>query len=97
MPVNHQVWIKFRSEASAEQIDAVLADLRALRGKVPGILDMNVGRNFTDRANGYQYGLMVILQDKASLEAYGPHPEHAKVAVKIRAIAESVMALDYEF
>ena len=97
MPVNHQVWIKFRSDAPAAQIEDVLTDLRALRGKVPGILDMNVGRNFTDRANGYQYGLMVILKDKAALEAYGPHPEHAKVAVKIRAIAESVMALDYEF
>jgi heme-degrading monooxygenase HmoA len=97
MPVNHQVWIKFRDDVPAEHIEEILAGLRALRGKVPGILDLNVGRNFTERANGHQYGLMVILQDKAALEAYGPHPQHVEVAKKIRASAESALALDYEF
>ena len=97
MPINHQVWIKFRDDVPAETIEDILTGLRGLRSKVPGVLDLSVGRNFTDRANGHQYGLMVILQDKAALEAYGPHPAHVEVAKKIRANAESAMALDYEF
>jgi hypothetical protein len=96
MPVNHHVWIKFRPDVPAAVVDEIVAELRALRGAVPGILDLNIGRNFTDRANGYTHGLMVILQDKAALAAYAPHPAHVAVATKLRANAE-VMALDYEF
>lgn len=96
MPVNHQVWIKFRADVPPAVIDGIVAELRALRGAVPGILDLNLGRNFTDRANGYNWGLSVILQDKAALAAYAPHPVHVAVATKLRANAE-IMALDYEF
>jgi hypothetical protein len=96
MPVNHQVWLKFRPDVPAERVQAILTELRAMRGKVPGILDLNVGANFTSRANGYNYGLMVILEDKAALAAYASHPVHVAVATKIRENAEA-MALDYEF
>jgi len=60
-----------------------------LRGRVPGILDLSVGANFTDRAQGSTHGLSVILEDQAALEAYLPHPLHVPVAQALRQAVES--------
>ena len=52
---------------------------RLLRGKVPGVVHLTVGKNFTARGQGHQLGLCVRLKDKAALEAYAAHPAHRKV------------------
>lgn len=96
MPVNHMVWIRFRPDVPVERVEHHLAALRSLRGRVPGILDLTLGRNFTDRANGCTHGLSVILADKAALATYAPHPAHVEVASALRQDAE-ILALDYEF
>jgi hypothetical protein len=96
MAVNHMVWIKFRPEIDEARIAAHAAALRALQQRVPGVQSLNLGRNFTERANGYNFGLSVILDDKAALQAYAVHPYHVEVATALRRDAE-IMALDYEF
>ena len=96
MPVHHQVWIKFRADVPEERIAAHLRALQSLQGRVPGVLELNLGKNFTERANGCTHGLSVVLTDKAALAAYGPHPVHAEIAKALRQDAE-VLALDYEY
>ena len=96
MPVNHMVWIKFRPGIDEAGIAAHLAALAALRERVPGVQSLNLGRNFTERANGCTHGLSVILDDKAALQAYAVHPYHVEVATALRRDAE-ILALDYEF
>lgn len=96
MPVNHLVWIKFSPDVSAERVAAHLEAVRGLAAEVPGILDLNVGANFTDRAKGFTHGLVVTLADKAALSAYAVHPRHVEVAAALRRDAE-LMVLDYEF
>jgi hypothetical protein len=96
MPVNHMVWIKFRADVPVERIEKHVVALRSLKERVPGILDLTIGRNFTDRANGCTHGLSVILVDKAALAAYASHPVHVEVASALRQDAE-ILALDYEF
>lgn len=96
MAVNHMVWIRFRPEIDDARIAAHASALRALQQRVPGVQSLNLGRNFTERANGYNFGLSVILDDKAALQAYAVHPYHVEVATALRRDAE-IMALDYEF
>jgi hypothetical protein len=96
MAINHMVWIKFRAGTDASRIQAHLDGLRSLAARVPGILELHIGENFTDRANGCTHGLCVILTDKAALQAYAVHPAHVQVASALRQDAE-VLALDYEF
>ncbi len=95
MAVEHMVWIKFHEGVSDRRIAEHLAALAGLKGRVPGVIDVKVGANFTDRANGCTHGLLVTLEDRAALEAYGPHPEHAKVAGPLKDDAE-LLALDIE-
>ena len=96
MAVNHQVWIRFRPEIGEAAIAAHASALLALKERVPGVQSISVGRNFTDRANGYNFGICVILDDKAALKAYAVHPYHVEVANALRRDSE-IMALDYEF
>jgi hypothetical protein len=67
------VWIKFRADVGEARITAHLQALRALAEIVPGVQQLNLGRNFTERANGYTHGLSVILTDKAALQGYAVH------------------------
>jgi len=93
MAVEHMVWIRFNDGVSAERIREHLAGLAGLRDKVPGILELVVGRNFTDRAGGFTHGLLVRLESRAALQTYIDHPEHVAVAGPLKQDAE-VRALD---
>ncbi len=96
MAVNHMVWLKFRGDIDTARVQHHLDALRSLATRVPGVRQLHLGTNFTDRANGYTHGLTVILDDKAALQAYAVHPAHVEVATALRQDAE-VQALDYEF
>jgi Stress responsive A/B Barrel Domain len=96
MAINHMVWIKMRPGVPPERVAAHLVGLRSLATSVPGVRELTVGANFTDRANGCTHGLSVILTDRAALKVYAEHPAHVEVATALRQDAD-VLALDYEF
>jgi len=96
--IEHIVLFRWREEASQEAVDRAVAELRKLKGKIPGIVDLSCGANFSDRANGYTHGLVVRFADRSALGAYGPHPEHQRVVQNlINPIRAEILALDYEF
>src|SRR5215831_2920047 len=96
--IEHIVLFRWSAEASQEAIDSAVAELSKLKGKIPGIVDLSCGANFSDRAKGYTHGLVVRFTDRATLEAYGPHPEHQRVVQNlINPIRADTLALDYEF
>lgn len=97
MAVMHMVWLKFRAGIPEAQIEAHEEALKALKARVPGVLELSVGRNFTERAQGYTHGVAVTLVDKAALAAYAVHPYHVEVAQGLRRDTDGVLALDYEF
>jgi hypothetical protein len=94
--VIHIVLFQWRPEASAEAIEQALEALRALKDKIPGILDLSCGANFTDRGKNFTHALLLRLKDQAALEGYGPHPEHQKVVQEIiLPIRADLIAIDY--
>jgi hypothetical protein len=95
MAITHMVWIKFNDAVAPATVDGHLAGLSSLQDTVPGITSLTIGANFTDRANGFTHGLLVVLPDKAALETYITHPDHVAVATALRRNA-LVQALDYE-
>ncbi len=90
------VWFKWNEGVTPAQIEQHLSGLRSLTEKVPGIIALKCGLNFTDRARGFTHGLSVTLESLEGLKIYADHPEHMAVATKIRSDAE-VMAMDFEF
>ena len=96
MAVEHIVWIRFREGVTDARIEEHLAGLRSLTDRVPGIVALKLGANFTDRAGGYTHGLVVTFRDEAGLDAYLPHPEHVQVAGPLKNDAD-LMAMDFEW
>ena len=96
--IEHVVLMRWREDASREAIERVIVELRGLKDKIPSIVDLSCGTNFSDRSNGYTHGLVVRFKDRAGLDEYGPHPEHQRVVQNFLApIRADVLAVDFEF
>ena len=96
MPVIHMAWLGFKDGVSAERIAKHLAACRALVGRVPAILELKTGANFTDRAGALTHCVVVTLPDRAALSAYLNHPEHLVVLATLQPDVAEMRAMDIE-
>ena len=95
--IEHLVLFRWADDASAEAKDRVEEELRALLTQIPGIRDLTYGENFSTRSQGYTHALVVRFEDRAALEAYGPHPAHQRVVQEfIAPIRADNLVVDYE-
>ena len=95
--IEHILLIRWTEGASPEAVDTAMAELRALKSKIPGILELSTGVNFSDRAKGFTHGMVIRFKDRAALEAYMPHSEHQRVVQKlINPIRGDTVVFDYE-
>jgi len=96
--VEHLVLFRWKEGVDSAAIDSALEGLRDLKDKIPGILDLTCGHNFSDRAKGFDAGLYIRFVSRSALDAYSPHPAHQRVVNELLLpIREDVIALDYEF
>lgn len=95
--VTHVVLFKWKEGADPKAIARAKQELRALEGKVSGIADLSLGDNFSARAQGFHLVLVVRFGDRASLDAYGPHPAHQRVVQEVlKPIMADILVADYE-
>lgn len=88
--------LRRKPDTSDERIVHCLQELKAMEGKIPCIVALYVGKNFTDRSDGYSHVLNVILREPGDIKVYSEHPEHQKVLTEcIKPIVESVRAVDF--
>jgi len=96
--IEHLVLFKFKPHTSKPAIDDVYSSLMALKAEIPEILSITAGPNFSDRAQGFDGGLVVRFNNKNDLQTYVNHVNHQGVVnTKIKPFAENVLAVDYEF
>lgn len=93
--LHHIVWLKTKADTDEQQMAELFGDIRALADVIPGIVSAHAGRNLTDRALGYNYGVTVVLSDSAALKPYLDHPAHQAVGTRLRACCD-VLAMDFE-
>ncbi|MCA0993282.1 MULTISPECIES: Dabb family protein [Bacillales] len=95
--IEHVVLFKFSEETTVEQKEEGMRRLIKVKDKIPGIVDIQAGNNFSDRSQGFESGLTVRFESKEALESYGPHPAHQEVVAYLKEIGMSdVLALDFE-
>lgn len=95
--IEHIVLFRWTPEALPEAIGQAMSGLRALKGQIPGVQDLTCGENFSARSQGFTHALVVRLDNRAALEAYGPHPAHQRVVQEfIAPISADILAVDYE-
>ena len=96
--IRHVLLLKPRPETTLETIEGCRAAITGLVGQVPGLLDCHWGENFAqkERTDGFSHGFSMDFADRASLEAYGPHPAHLPAAKLVRATFEKIVVFDFE-
>jgi hypothetical protein len=75
-------------------MERLLAAIRALAERIPGVVAIHAGDNITDRAQGYSHGVIVTLEGEGALADYLAHPEHVAVGARLRQHCD-VLALDF--
>ena len=96
MAVKHLVLVELKDGVTDADMQEALDGLHALKGQIPGLLSVDAGRNFTDRAGNYNFAVVMTLEDKDALAGYGPHPAHQAAAGKLAEFANGLMVVDFE-
>src|SRR5438874_11010255 len=78
--LTHVVLLQPKPETTEEQITTALDHVKALQETIPGIIDIQAGRNLSNYNQGYTYGFVMRFIDKEHLKAYAPHPAHQVVS-----------------
>jgi hypothetical protein len=88
--IRHIVLLRPAAIASPQSVQAALDGVAALKGVVPGILDVKLGANVSPEGlgQGYTHGFVVDFTDAAARDAYLPHPAHQKAGAALVAVAE---------
>lgn len=96
MSIQHIVLLELNDGVSDETAQGALTAIAGLKDKVPGILDIKTGKNFTDRAGNISHGAVVTLKDKDALAGYGPHPAHQEVVATLKQHVKNITVVDFE-
>jgi hypothetical protein len=101
--IRHCVFIRFRPTVSEPEKAALMAEIAALKPRIPGFLAAHIGRNVspeTGMDKGYAEGFIVDFADAAARDAYLVDPEHQKTGARLVAAAvgsaEGILVYDLE-
>jgi len=91
--VKHIVLFKLKDK---KDIPLAVETLKGMRGKIDGLIDLEVGQDFLYSERSYDIGLICTLKDRAALDFYQEHPVHQPVKEIMHKIRESSIAVDFE-
>jgi hypothetical protein len=90
--------LKEYAEGSTKQENAmkVRARLEDMRGKIPGMLKLEVGLNFEGSDTASDISLYTEFESREALDAYQVHPIHMKVKEFLPLVRTERRVVDYE-
>ena len=98
--IKHLVLWKLKPEAhgrsAAENARAIKEKLEGLRGRVPGMLRIEVGIDFSRTDSSSDVALYSEFETRAALDAYQAHPDHKAVMPFILEARSERRLVDYE-
>jgi Stress responsive A/B Barrel Domain len=92
----HIAIFKWKEGTSEEEVEEMLAVIRDLRTKVPGVRDIRCGKNYHRAAQGFTHGVVVFADDRAALQAYRNHPDHLRVAPTFEILELDGIGFDFD-
>ena len=98
--IKHIVMWRLKDEAHGNSRSAnaelVKDKLEALRGRIPGLLAIEVGLDFSRSEASADVVLYSEFEDREALAAYQGHPEHEAVKAFIGEVTAQRWVVDYE-
>lgn len=96
-PVKHFGVFQFKKEITAAQINNCFAEMHAMVGKIPGLLDMIHGPYDSPEGlnDGFTHGFIMTFESPEARNRYLPHPEHERVKDIVIPCLERVIVFDF--
>lgn len=95
--LRHVVLIKFKEDATEQEIEKVEKAFSALQEKIPVIDDYEWGTNNSPEGlnKGFTHCFFVTFESEEDRETYLPHPEHKAFVEVMKPHMEDVLVIDY--
>jgi len=90
--IKHIVMWKLKDKQDAVVIKT---KLEALKGKIPGLLHIEVGIDFLDSEQSADIVLYTEFESREALQYYQKHPEHQAIVPIVKAAAIARTVVDY--
>lgn len=94
--LKHVVFMKFKPETPAEAVRNLERSLGALPAVIPEIRQYEFGPDVLRSERSYDFALVSAFEDLDALKRYQVHPDHVVVLNKVRAMCDSILAVDFE-
>ncbi len=95
--LRHAVFFKFKEDASAADIEKVIAAFDALPKKIDVIKDYQSGKNVSSIGfdDGFTHCFLLTFKDEAGRKKYLPHPDHKAFGATLGPHIDKVFVVDY--
>jgi hypothetical protein len=98
--ITHLVFFNMLPEAEGasgtDNARKLVDQLNELPGKIPEIVELEAGLDFSKSPASYEVGLLTKFRTKEDLETYRVHPDHQKVVRFVQATTSDRAVVDYE-
>ncbi|MEX0324759.1 MAG: Dabb family protein [Puniceicoccaceae bacterium] len=96
----HLVFFNMLPEAEGasgeENARKLVTQLRELPEKIPEIVELEAGLDFSRSPASFEVGLLTKFASRADLETYRVHPDHQKVVAFVQKATASRAVTDFE-
>lgn len=82
--------------SGADNAKKLVDQLNKLPGKIPEIVELEAGLDFSKSPASYEVGLLTKFRTKEDLETYRVHPDHQKVVSFVQKTTSDRAVVDYE-
>jgi quinol monooxygenase YgiN len=98
MALRHLVLLKFKADATPNQVDAVVQAFRALREHVHAVRGLEWGTDVSPEglAKGFTHAFLLSFDTAAGRDVYLPHPAHQAFVAQLQPLLADVLVIDYE-
>lgn len=84
--------LKERTEEKLQQTRDVLLNMK---GKIPMLLDIEVGIDVVHSERSYDIGLITKFESLEDLQQYNVHPVHQEVIAYMATVREAAVSVDF--
>ncbi|KAL2430567.1 hypothetical protein ABEF95_011148 [Exophiala dermatitidis] len=100
MPIYHIVLFKLKPGVTPAQLSEWTTQAKAMVGQIPGLIKLEANSPLAStahRSQGYNMGLVAILEKAEDVKVYAEHPAHLAVHKYREELCTDTLAYDLEY
>ena len=94
--IKHIVFWKLKDKDKKENGETIKKRLESLAGKVPGLLKIEVGLDFSKTNESADVALYSEFENREALKSYTEHPDHKAILPFVKDIRTERRVVDFE-